>query len=173
MSEASGREQMERRLVQRSLQDDAFRRRLLEESKRTVEEEIGTRLPEGVRVVAVEETAETIFLRLPGTSPLGDEGGELSDRELEAVAGGALGLTRPARAATPAFAPSRFALISSASDGYVLRRCASERSILGRSTLERFASASSALESFARTRCVPWRSVPVRSVRLQEAVPLT
>jgi hypothetical protein len=87
MSEASGREQMERRLVQRSLQEDAFRRRLLEEPKRTVEEDVGTRLPEGVRVVAVEETAETIYLRLPSTSPLG-EGGELSDRELEAVAGG-------------------------------------------------------------------------------------
>jgi len=87
MSETSGREQMERRLVQRSLQDYAFRRRLLEEPKRTVEEELGTRLPEGVRVVAVEETAETFYLRLPGTSPLG-EGGELSDRELEAVAGG-------------------------------------------------------------------------------------
>jgi hypothetical protein len=87
MSEASGREQMERRLVQRSLQDDAFRRRLLEDPKGAVEQELGTRLPEKVRVEAVEETAETIYLRLPSTSPLG-EGGELSDRELEAVAGG-------------------------------------------------------------------------------------
>jgi hypothetical protein len=86
MSEALGREERERRLVERSLQDDAFRRRLLEEPKRTVEEELGSRLPEGVRVVAVEETAETIYLRLPSTSPLGE--GELSDRELEAVAGG-------------------------------------------------------------------------------------
>jgi hypothetical protein len=41
-----------------------------------------------VRVVAVEETAETIYLVLPSASPLGEEGGELSDRELEAVAGG-------------------------------------------------------------------------------------
>ena len=87
MSEASGREQMERRLVERSLQDDAFRRRLLEEPKRTVEEEVGTRLPEGVRVVAVEETAATIYLVLPSDSAAG-EGGELSDLELEAVAGG-------------------------------------------------------------------------------------
>ena len=88
MSEASGRAEMERRLVQRSLQDDAFRRRLLEEPRRTVEEELGSRLPEGVRVVAVEETADTIYLVLPSASPLGEEGGELSDRELEAVAGG-------------------------------------------------------------------------------------
>jgi hypothetical protein len=78
---------MERTLAERSLQDDAFRRRLLEEPKRTVEEELGTRLPEGVRVVPVEETVDTFYLVLPNFSPL-EEGGELSDRELEAVAGG-------------------------------------------------------------------------------------
>jgi hypothetical protein len=132
---------MERRLVERSLQDDAFRRRLLSDPRAAVEEELGTRLPEGVRVVAVEETAQSIYLVLPSTSPLG-ESSELSDRELEAVAGGGLGLTRPARAATHAFAPSRFALISSASDRSVPRRCASERSVLGKSALERFASDS-------------------------------
>jgi hypothetical protein len=79
---------MERRLVQRSLEDDAFRRRLLEDPKAAVEQELGTRLPEDVRVVAVEETAETIYLVLPSRSTEGQEAGELSDRELEAVAGG-------------------------------------------------------------------------------------
>ena len=49
---------------------------------------LGTRLPEDVRVVAVEETAETIYLVLPSRSTEGQEAGELSDRELEAVAGG-------------------------------------------------------------------------------------
>ena len=53
-----------------------------------MEEELGTRLPEGVRGVrAVEETAQTIYLVLPSSSPLG-QGEELSDQELEAVAGG-------------------------------------------------------------------------------------
>jgi hypothetical protein len=52
-----------------------------------VERELGTRLPEEVRVVTVEETQDTIYLVLPSASPLG-EGAELSDRELEAVAGG-------------------------------------------------------------------------------------
>jgi hypothetical protein len=88
MSEASGREQLERRLVQRSLEDESFRQRLLEDPKAAVEQELGTRLPEDVRVVAVEETAQTIYLVLPSSSPLGGEGSELSDRDLEAVAGG-------------------------------------------------------------------------------------
>ena len=49
MSEASAREQMERRILQRSLRDEDFRRRLLEDPKATLEQELGTRLPEGVR----------------------------------------------------------------------------------------------------------------------------
>jgi hypothetical protein len=88
MSEGSGREQMERRLVQRSLREDAFRQRLLEDPKAAVEKELGVRLPEEVRVVALEESADTMYLVLPSASPASDEGGELSDRELEAVAGG-------------------------------------------------------------------------------------
>jgi hypothetical protein len=86
MSEASGREQMERRLVQRSLEDEDFRQRLLEDPRATMEQELGVRLPAEVKVQALEETADTIYLVLPSASSLG-EGGELSDRELEAVAG--------------------------------------------------------------------------------------
>jgi hypothetical protein len=87
MSEASGRAEMERRLIERSLQDDDFRRRLLEDPEASIERELGVRLPEEVRVVAVEETKDTIYLVLPSVSPF-VEGGGLSDRELEAVAGG-------------------------------------------------------------------------------------
>jgi hypothetical protein len=88
MSEATGRQEMERRIVQRSIEDEAFRQRLIEDPKGAVEQELGTRLPEGARVVAVEETADSIYLVLPSTPMAGDEGGALSDRELESVAGG-------------------------------------------------------------------------------------
>ena len=55
-----------------------------------MEEELGrTRLPEEVRVVAMEETADTVYLVLLSRSTEAqEEAGELSDRELEAVAGG-------------------------------------------------------------------------------------
>jgi hypothetical protein len=90
MSEGSGnaRAEMERRLIEKSLQDEDFRQRLLEDPKGAVEQELGTRLPEGVRVQAVEESADTIYLVLPSTPIAAAEGAELSDQELESVAGG-------------------------------------------------------------------------------------
>jgi Nitrile hydratase, alpha chain len=91
MTEASrgggSRVEWERSLIQRSLEDEEFRQRLLDDPKGTMEHELGGRLPEGVEVRAVEETADTIYLVLPSASPLG-EGVELSDQELEQVAGG-------------------------------------------------------------------------------------
>ena len=93
MSQASAgggkRTEVERRLVERSLQDEDFRQRLLEDPKGAVEQELGGRLPEGVEVRVVQESADTIYLVLPSATPLGGEGVELSDQELEAVAGGA------------------------------------------------------------------------------------
>ena len=87
MSEATGRQEMEQRLIEKSIEDESFRQRLIEDPKGAVEQELGTRLPEEVRVVTVEESAETIYLVLPSTPIAGTEGVELSDRELESVAG--------------------------------------------------------------------------------------
>jgi hypothetical protein len=90
MTEASaggGRAEVERRIIERSLQDDAFRQRLLEDPRGALQEELGTRLPEEVEVRALEESADTIYLVLPSESPIGG-GAELSEQELEAVAGG-------------------------------------------------------------------------------------
>ena len=91
MSEAAaggeGRAEMERRLIQRSLEDETFRQRLLDDPKGTIEQELGSRLAESVEVRVVEESADTIYLVLPSASVVG-EGGELSDEALESVAGG-------------------------------------------------------------------------------------
>jgi hypothetical protein len=104
MSQATGRAQVERKLVERSLADAAFRQRLLEDPKAAIEEALETRLPPEVRVQAVEETAETIYLVLPPAPSRANEQGEveLSDRELEGVAGaGTWGdCTLPAQACT-------------------------------------------------------------------------
>jgi hypothetical protein len=89
-SGGSGRAEIQRRLIQRSLDEEDFRRNLLDDPKATIEQELGAQLPEGVRVRAVEETSQIIFLVLPSASPLVG-GVELSDQELEAVAGGGRG----------------------------------------------------------------------------------
>jgi hypothetical protein len=91
MTEASGgglgRAEMERTLVQRSLEDEDFRQRLLDDPKGIIEQELGGRLPEGFEVRVVQQSADNIYLVLPFASAVG-EGEEISDRELEAVAGG-------------------------------------------------------------------------------------
>jgi Nitrile hydratase, alpha chain len=87
MTEAAaggGRAEMERRLIQRSLEDEAFRQRLLAEPRAVVELELGSQLPESIEVRVVEESADTIYLVLPSASPIG-QGGELSDQELDTV----------------------------------------------------------------------------------------
>ncbi len=70
MSEAGGArggnpEEERRRLIERSVEDEELRRRLLSDPKATVEQELGAKLPEGIEIRAVEETPETIYLVLP------------------------------------------------------------------------------------------------------------
>ena len=73
MGETTGRAEMERRLIERSLEDESFRERLLADPRAAVEQELGVSLPEEVQVVAVDGVGE---------------GGEISEEELEVVAGG-------------------------------------------------------------------------------------
>jgi hypothetical protein len=88
VNEATGRTEMERRLIERSLEDETFRQQLIDDPRNAVERELGTRLPEELRVVAVEETADTIYLVLPPASQAGQPDEGLSDSDLDAVAGG-------------------------------------------------------------------------------------
>jgi hypothetical protein len=90
MSEAAAggasRAEMERRLIERSLGDETFRQRLLDDPKAAVEQELGSGLPEGIEVRVVQESSDTIYLVLPSASA-GGQGGSLSERDLEAVSG--------------------------------------------------------------------------------------
>jgi hypothetical protein len=98
MTEAAaggGRAGIERRVIERSLADESFRQRLLENPRATMEQELGVQLPADVQVQVVEETQDTIYLVLPSVSAVVGKGGELSDQEIESVAGGFEGFQTP------------------------------------------------------------------------------
>ncbi|MGF1470891.1 MAG: NHLP leader peptide family RiPP precursor [Rubrobacteraceae bacterium] len=97
MIEASGSspQEIRQRLMQRSVEDEEFRQRLLDDPKAAIEEELGTSLPEEVEVRCVEETPDTVYLVLPPKARGTPEGSGLTARELEAVAGGGWGVSPP------------------------------------------------------------------------------
>jgi hypothetical protein len=86
--QGSGRADVELRLQHKAQEDDSFRQQLLQDPKRALEQELGTSLPDGVNVKAVEETADTIYLVIPSQSQKAAGSAELSDADLDAVAGG-------------------------------------------------------------------------------------
>ena len=87
-ADRSGSGEVRRRLTERSVTDEAFRESLLADPKGAVERELGKSLPEEVEVVALEETPGTVYLVLPPSAVTLREGEELSERDLDAVAGG-------------------------------------------------------------------------------------
>lgn len=77
------------KIVAKALKDAAFRAALLKDANAAVEKELGVKLPAGLKIKVVEDTATTVHLALPAAA----KKGELSDADLEKVAGGAGRLT--------------------------------------------------------------------------------
>ncbi len=69
------------RLVEKALTDNVFRTRLLDDPKKTVEEEFGVTLPEGFSLYVHEQNSTEAHLVLPPDPKLGEE-------DLRLVAGG-------------------------------------------------------------------------------------
>ncbi len=83
----TNRRDIEARLIERAAKDAGYRQSLLGNPKSAIEGALGMPLPAGISVKVVEESADTLYLVLP---PHADASGELSDAQLESVAGGAL-----------------------------------------------------------------------------------
>ena len=80
------RKQLEAQLIDRAMQDDAFRQELVRNPRGVFARELSVRIPEHITVQVLEESPTTVYLVLP---PLvAQAGAELADAELEEVAGG-------------------------------------------------------------------------------------
>jgi hypothetical protein len=87
MADQRTRREVELQLIEKAWKGDAFRQALLTDPQGAVERELGAKLPAGLQVKLLEESADTFYLVLPA-NPDRAPAGELSDQQLEAVAGG-------------------------------------------------------------------------------------
>lgn len=82
-------------VVKMAMKDAAFRKELLADPNKAVEKTLGIKLPHGMTVKVVEDSAATVHLVLPSA------GVPLSDKELAEVSGGAKSIFAPPT--SPAF----------------------------------------------------------------------
>ena len=96
---------LEARLTAKAREDEAFKQTLLSDPKAVIAGELGREFPAGLEIEVLEETATKIYLVLPAKS----SEGELSDAQIEAIAGGGLAPSpfRARRASKSAYGFSR------------------------------------------------------------------
>jgi Nitrile hydratase, alpha chain len=80
------RKEIEEKLILKAWQDSSFKQELLSNPKSALEKE-GISLPKNIEVQIVEENVNTYYIIIPSQPSSGEE---LSEAELEAVAGGYL-----------------------------------------------------------------------------------
>lgn len=77
-------EDAKNKVITKALTDAAFKKELLANPNAAIEKAVGFKLPAGVKIKVVEDSASAVHLVLPAAPAKG----ALSDKELEGVAGG-------------------------------------------------------------------------------------
>ena len=76
---------LETHLIEKSWKDPEFRKQVVSDPKGMLEKHLGKKLPERLKIYVHEEDANTLHFSVP---PAPSNVAELSDEELEKVAGG-------------------------------------------------------------------------------------
>jgi hypothetical protein len=88
MANQKTRRDVELQLIEKAWKDDSFRAALRTDPGGAVEKALGSKLPAGLQVKVVEESADTFYLVLPAKPDRAPVAGQLTDKQLDAVAGG-------------------------------------------------------------------------------------
>ena len=86
MTEGNARGKLEQQVIERASRDPQFREQLKQDPRGTVARDFGVEVPPDITVEVVEETPSRVYVVLPPVPA--QSGGELTDHELEEVAGG-------------------------------------------------------------------------------------
>ncbi|HOW27329.1 MAG TPA: NHLP leader peptide family RiPP precursor [Elusimicrobiota bacterium] len=84
MAEIKNAKESQDKIIKKALTDPAFKKALLADANAAIEKELGAKLPAGIKVKVVEDSANTVHLVLPAVPGKG----ELSEAELGQVSGG-------------------------------------------------------------------------------------
>ena len=80
--------EMETRLITKAMEDEAFKQELMSNPKAVIARESGQKWPDSVDIEVLEQTPNKLYLVLPLAPNAIAPQGELSEEQLEAVAGG-------------------------------------------------------------------------------------
>lgn len=89
MNSDKSRQSIEQEIRVKSLKDPEFRQQLLENPKDAIKAAMGVNIPENLEIKVMEESANHLILTVPPELP--ESANNVSDEQLEAVAGGLIG----------------------------------------------------------------------------------
>ena len=75
--------ELKKKIIEKAMKDEAFRKELIEDPKAAVEKAFGVKAPDGVEITVLEETPNTVYLVLPAVRSQ-----TISETDMEKIAAG-------------------------------------------------------------------------------------